>query len=276
MITKRAVVGYDLHFPEHDKATVAVMREVIRDIKPEIFVFGGDQFNNANISHHNAKKPLYKPVGSYKRDTLRFDAEILRPLEDDLEVCEKHWIIGNHDDWEREYVEMHPEFEGWVERPTALRLEERGWKITQLGHAVKLGHLNVIHGEILTGIGNQAGMYPSRKAVELYGDNVLAGHTHAPQSFARISPVEQKKKHMGWIAPILGAVNPVYLENRPTAWMSGFVVIEFYGEGMFNLYPIMTFKGECAYGGKHYTGRPQARNRRSTNPSNHVAKRRRR
>jgi hypothetical protein len=246
------VAGYDLHYPQYDALTVAAMLEFIADVKPKGFIFGGDQFDNAEISHHNRRKPIYKPRGAYDRNTKRFDEEILKPLERAISTrAERVWIIGNHDDWEREFIEGHPEFEGCVERPSSLRLEERGWEIVPLGRAKRIGHLNIIHGEVLTGFGSAFGIYPARKAVEIYGDNVLAGHTHAPQSFARISPVEQKKKHMGWIAPILGHVNPIYLENRPTAWMQGFVVIEFYGE-FFNLYPIISFGGRFSYGGRIY------------------------
>jgi predicted phosphodiesterase len=251
----RVVAGYDLHFPRYNKPTFGAMMALIDDVKPDMFVFGGDQFDNAEISHHNRKKFLYKPRGEYRRNTERFDEEILKPIERGVpNGTDLVWIEGNHDHWEYEFIEEHPEFEGQFERPEMLRLEKRGWEVVPLGHAKRVGHLNIIHGEILTGIGNQAGMYPSRKAVELYGDNVLAGHTHAPQSFAKISPVEVKHKHMGWIAPILGDCNPVYLENRPTAWLNGFVVIEFYNGGMFNLYPILTFNGRCSYGGKVYEG----------------------
>jgi hypothetical protein len=253
MTPKTYVVAFDLHFPKHSKPTFAAMLAFIKAVRPTGFIFGGDQFDNAEISHHNRRKPLYKPVGSYKRNTLRFDEEILKPLEAALGHAEKTWIVGNHDDWEREYIEGHPEFEGQIERPEALALQRRRWDVVALGHAKRLGHLNIIHGEVLSGVGNQAGMYPSKKAVELYGDNVLAGHTHAPQSFAKVSPVEVKKKHMGWIAPILGDCNPQYLENRPTAWINGFVVVELLGP-MFNLYPINVFGGEFIYGGKHYHG----------------------
>jgi hypothetical protein len=249
------VAGYDLHFPKYDNRTVTAMMEFIDDVKPAGFIFGGDQQDNAEISHHNRRKPLYKPVGAYKRNTQRFDEDILSPLEQALgPKAEKIWIVGNHDHWEYEFIEGHPEFAGLIDRPTELGLAKRGWEVIPLGHAKRLGHLNVIHGEILTGIGNQAGMYPSRKAVELYGDNVLAGHTHAPQSFAKISPVEQKKKHMGWIAPILGYRNPDYLENRPHAWLNGFIVIELQSNGLFNLYSIITFDGRFSYGGTCYGG----------------------
>ncbi len=249
------VAGYDLHFPKYDAPTFNAMLSFIADVKPKGFIFGGDQMDNAEISHHNRRKPLYKPVGAYARNTRRFDEEILRPLESRLGRAEKVWITGNHDHWEHEFIETHPELQGLVDRPTELRLYRRGWEIITIGHAKRLGHLNIIHGEILTGIGNQAGLYPARKAVELYGDNVLAGHTHAPQSFAKISPVEHRKKHMGWISPILGHTNPDYLENRPTAWMHGFTVIELQPNKFFNLYPIIVFDGKFSYGGKTYNGR---------------------
>lgn len=247
------VAGYDLHFPKYDRATFKTMLACIREWQPGGFIFGGDQFDNAEISHHNKKKPLYKETASYGRNQEQFRDTILRPLESALPTkCQKVWIIGNHDYWEYEFVEAHPEFDGFVDRPKWLGLAERGWEVVGIGHTKHFSKLDVIHGEVLTGIGNQAGKYPAAKAVDIYGSNVLAGHTHAPQSYARISPVEKKHKHMGWIAPILGATNPAYLENRPTAWMQGFVRIEFYKGGYFNLYPIITFNGRCSFGGKVY------------------------
>ena len=58
---KRAVIGHDLHFPKFQPETVNAMMQVIEDIEPDVFVFGGDQFDNAEISHHNRRKPFYKP-----------------------------------------------------------------------------------------------------------------------------------------------------------------------------------------------------------------------
>ena len=254
---ERWVIGHDLHFPKYDRPTFLSMLALMRDIRPHGFIFGGDQFDNAEISHHNKNKPLYQERGSYLKNTQRFDAEILRPLESIMGKGEKVYILGNHCDWERQFIEEHPELEGWMERPQALHLEQRGWEIIPLGHAKRLGQLNVIHGEILTGIGNQGGAFPSRKAVELYGSNVLAGHTHAPQSYTKISPVEQKKKHCGWINPILGATNPDYLRNRPTAWLNGFSIVELYtASGFFNLYPVVVLNGRFAYAGKVYEAQP--------------------
>jgi hypothetical protein len=252
--SKRIVVGADLHFPKVSWPTFEAMRELIDDIKPDGFVFQGDQFDNEEISHHNKNKPYYKEKRSYLKNQEDFQTKILEPLEDVLpKNCAKTWIVGNHDDWEFQFVETHPELEGVIDRVSALNLEKKGWEIVPLGHQKRIGELSIIHGEILTGIGNQAGAFPARKAVELYGSNVLGAHTHAPQSFTKISPVDEKKKWMGWISPILGATNPTYLRNRPTAWLNGFVVVEYYGKkGYFNLYPVVAVDGKFAYGGREY------------------------
>ena len=146
----------------------------------------------------------------------------------------------------------HPELEGTLDHVSQLGLLASRWKVVPLGHSYRLGKLNVVHGEILTGIGNQAGMYPARKAVELYAGNVLAGHTHSPQTFTKVSPVEHTNKWQGHIAPILGRVNPGYLRNRPTSWLNGFVVVELGKGGFFNLYPIIISDGRFSYGGRNY------------------------
>jgi hypothetical protein len=253
---KRYVVGHDLHYPKINVKTWSCMLAVIADIHPAGFIFGGDQFDNTEISHHNRNKPLYKERRAYKKNEEGFEKDILGTLDKALgKTAEKTWIVGNHDDWEFQFIEEHPELDGVIDRVKSLKLVQRGWEIIPLGHSKRIGTLEVIHGEILTGVGNQAGMYPSRKAVELYGSNVLAGHTHAPQSFSKVSPVEQKKKSMGWIAPILANTNPDYLRNRPTAWVNGFTVVELHGDSRaFNLYPVVVTDGRCGYGGREYRG----------------------
>jgi hypothetical protein len=186
-------------------------------------------------------------------DIEGFDRDILTPLERLLpRHCKKVWIIGNHERFEQDFLERHPELEDVCNHIRLLRLIERGWEIIPLGHAYKLGKLNIVHGEILSGIGNQCGVFPAKKAVELYAGNVLAGHTHSPQTFTKVSPVQTTNKWQAYIAPTAGAVNPTYLRNRPTAWLNGFVTIDIFSNGQFNLFPIIVYDGRCSYGGKQY------------------------
>jgi hypothetical protein len=247
------VAVYDLHHPEYHRPTITALFDFLTHNKVSGFIFGGDQFNNDCISHHTKNKPLYRLRNAFKKDEDTFRAEILNPLEKLLpEGCEKVWIEGNHERFEDDLVEEQPELEGLVDRVHNLKLEEKGWQIVSLGRVFKHGHLSFLHGEWLTGIGNQAGAFPSKKLVEVMAGNAVAGHTHTAQSFTRISPVDQDEKWMGWIAPCACNVNPAYLRNRPTAWLNGFVIVEFMPGGNFNCYPIVVSKGQFAYGGRIY------------------------
>lgn len=219
------------------------------------FIFGGDQFDNEVISHHTKGKPLYRVPGGFKRDESGFEKEILSSLEAVLPAeATRVWIDGNHERFEHDFIEEHPELVGVVDHKASLRLADRGWDIVPLGHSYRVGKLTCVHGEVLTGIGNQASSFPAKKAMDIYATNVLAGHTHAAQSYTKVSPVDDREKRMAWIAPILGNTNPGYLRNRPTAWSNGFVVIEVRSDGRFNLYPVIVSNGVCSFAGEEFKG----------------------
>lgn len=248
-----AIAVYDTHYPLYSKGTYNAIFDYLSNNPVDTFIFGGDQFHFDCISHHTADLPLYRTRKAYKNDIEGFDRDILKPIEKLLpKGCKKVWIIGNHERFEWDTIEKHPELEGLLDHVGLLQLEKRGWEVIPLGHMYKLGKLKVIHGETLSGIGNQAGTFPARKAVELYASNVLAGHTHAPQTFTKISPVEHSNKWMGTIAPTAGNVNPSYLRNRATAWLNGFVLVDYIDNGHFNVYTIIVTNGQAAFGGKLY------------------------
>lgn len=262
MNSKTYVALYDEHWPKTDRPTFQAILSFLEAVPVAGIIKGGDQFDFECISHHTKGKGLYRLPGAYRREIESYDQEILTPLEERLpRGALKRWHIGNHERFEADLIEEQPELQGTVDHVRLLRLKERGWEVVPLGHSSKIGKLHIIHGETLTGIGNQAGLYPARKAVDLYGANVLAGHTHSPQVYTRVAPVEKIQKHQGTIAPILGRVNPTYLRNRPTAWLNGFVVIEVFNDGIFNVIPLIVTDGKFAYGGKVYGAGTSGRRR---------------
>lgn len=248
------LADFDKHSPHVDWPTHnAIMDFVKRGPKLRGYIFGGDQNDNGEISHHNKSKILFRSPGAYARNTKLFDEKILTPLERALpKDARKIWIEGNHDDWENQLVQEQPELLGTVERRIRLNLDNRGWLFVPTGHIFNLGKLKVIHGETLTGLGNQAAANHAIRAVLAYGSSVLYGHIHAPQSASRIAPFGQKDKHMGWCSPISGKTNPHYLRNKPTAWVSGFTLIEVREDGTFNVYPVVVTRGLFSFGGITY------------------------
>ena len=254
MKTETWIAAYDLHYPKVNWRTFHAMMSFIKQNGCSGFLFGGDQFDNECISHHTQGKPLYRRKGAYAFDEKGFENGILTPLETVLgSKPEKIWLVGNHDDWEYQLVEREPQFDGVIDRVASLKLIERGWKVVTIGRSFRHGKLTFIHGDQLTGMGNQAPMYHAKKAVEAFCQNVLYGHTHSPQSFTKILPVNQTQKWMAYCAPILGNTNPGYLRNRPTSWLNGFVIVEFHKAGNFNCYPVVVSDGRFSYGGKVYS-----------------------
>ena len=250
---KLFVAVYDLHYPEHHKPTWNAVMNFLGSNKVDGFIFAGDQFNFDCISHHTKNKPLFRLRAGYMKDVEGFDRDILTPLEKVLGSADKRYIIGNHERFEQDLIEEQPELEDLVDHVRLLKLVRRGWTVIPLGHCTKIGKLTVIHGEILSGFGNQTAANTARKAVELYAGNVLAGHIHTLQQFVKVSPVDQKDKWVGTISPAACALNPAYLRNRPASWVNGFTIVELMEGGTFNLYPIVITNGKFCYGGKVYS-----------------------
>jgi predicted phosphodiesterase len=246
------VFAPDLHYPQYDRPTWLAMLDFIKKNKIAGIILGGDQFHNDEISHHNAGKPLFKPAGSYKRNEENFKREILLPLERAASRSAiKIWFVGNHDRWETDLSEANPELDGCFDRTKNIDEVRRHWKVIENGKAYKLGKLCIIHGDSLAN-GFNISKFPTERAVLVYGQSVLFGHTHQAQSFSKVSPVEASQKYMAWSSPALCKVNPTYMKNKPCAWVNGFTIVEVFDNGDFCVYPVVVTRGRFSYGCKKY------------------------
>ena len=250
---------FDIHYPKIHQPTWNAVLDFIERNPEKIagFIFGGDMHDNEEISHHTSGKPLFRPTGSYRKNTLGFAKELLDPIERLLpKEAERIWIEGNHEFWIDQLIQRQPELQGTVERPILYDLANRGWEILQLGEAKELGKLLVVHGEGLTGIGNQASVYHSKRAVESFCTSVLYGHVHTVQSYTKVLPHSAKDKWVAYSSPAACNLNPGYLQNRPTAWVNGFTIVELHEpekkNSNFNVYPIIVSAGRFSFGGLQY------------------------
>lgn len=252
------VTVFDLHAPKHHKPTWDAVLDFVSKNQDKVagFLFGGDQGDNQEISPHTAGKPLYRLTGAYKKNTMLLD-KFVRQIEGALpSEATKVWIEGNHDFWTSQLVEKQPELQGTVERPILLGLERRGWEVLQLGETKQLGKLTVAHGEGLSGIGNQASIYHAKRAVESFCTSILYGHFHSAQSYTKVLPHKTTDKWVAYCSPAACATNPSYLQNRPTAWVNGFTIVELHDpekeNSNFNVYPVIVSDGKFSFGGEVY------------------------
>lgn len=243
------VLAFDIHYPLVHQPTLNAMFDFMKKNKSKIvgFGFGGDQHDNAEISHHNKRRIIFRETGSYKKNTEGFERDILSPIESFLQPnARRVWIDGNHEHWERQLIETAPELEGTIERNLLYKLAERGWEYFETGTGFDIGKLHVVHGESLKG------NFHSKNAVETYAQSVCYGHFHTIQTHTKILPQANDEKWAGFACPALCKTNPAYLRNAPHAWINGFTIVEVRENGNFNLTQVVVTKGQFNYGGVLY------------------------
>lgn len=226
------------------------MLDLVERYKPDGFLFGGDQFHNNSISPHTEGKPLYRQEGSFLRDQVGFDKEILKPLDELLKGKEKVWLIGNHDRWEREFCEQHAQLSGITERQHNLHLVERGWQVVQQGKSYRLGKLRVMHGDSLFNTVSISTIM--NKCIQIGNHSLLCGHHHTAMSMTRVSELDNQEKYQVWVSAALCKVNPVYVRNKPNAWINGLTLVDVMSDGTFTVHPVNIFRGKFSYGGEVY------------------------
>jgi predicted phosphodiesterase len=197
------------------------------------------------VSHHNHGKP-----GATEGLKLLGDSKGL--YEALIKPCEKYgkksltYIVGNHEDWISDLVNMVPALEGLIDIETLLKLGNR-WKIVPNGESTKLGKLVFVHGDQVKG-----GENPAKLATIAYEANIRFGHHHTFQVFTKTSALENTG-HTGIAVPCLCKKNPLYGGGSPNRWMQGFL----WGyvnpkDGTFNDYVTVIINGKASVLGKSY------------------------
>src|SRR6266403_389667 len=139
---KTYVVLADIHYPKYHKPTLNAVLDFLEKNKVDGLVYQGDQLDLECISHHTKNKPLYRLRNGFIKDVEGFEKNVLLPIEKRLKKdTERYWIDGNHERFAYDLIEEQPELEGAVDYKKILKLQERGYKITELGHTLKIGNL---------------------------------------------------------------------------------------------------------------------------------------
>lgn len=238
----------------HSPAAIASTMAFIKDFKPDRILLGGDEFNFAPISHWNKGKLWANTGGNIKREMDEFNELILGPL--DNVTAEKDLIMGNHNAWLLQFLDENPALEGLVEPENYLKLEERGWRITEQGGIVEMGKLAFIHGDTIKGNAD-----PARSAMQMYGRNIRFGHFHTYKSYTHYNPVNARDVKTAIAVPGMCVRNPTYGKNAPNSWVQGFNFGYIWPDGRYSDYiVVMTDSGFVAPGSsKKYNGRELCR-----------------
>jgi len=199
--------------PLHDLKAINAMLAFAVDFKPDEIILGGDILDCGMISHHNHGKPGATEGLRLLGDAKELRNEVLVPLES--LKAKNTYIVGNHEAWLDQLVEMQPTLEGVVDLEAILKLEK--WKVIPQGGQYDLGKLTFLHGDTISG-----GEHVAKAAVINWERSVRFGHYHTLQMYTKTAPAEYKNGKTGIAVPCLCHKTPKYGKGKPNKWVQGF------------------------------------------------------
>jgi hypothetical protein len=219
-----------------------VAHHYCREVKPDMLVIGGDWFTFDTLSSFSLGKPGVVEGKRY-REEIDHGMALLRQFADHVQG-RKIFLAGNHEDRVRLWLERNPTLAGMVEwKPYVATL---GFEVYPYPHLFRLGHLHYAHGEYYN-------IHHAKKHLDTYGANVVYGHTHTSQEYAKVRPIDQAPIKARSVGCLCG-LNPEYRLNKSNAWVNEFLVVEYHPglTGNYSAHTLTVVDGETIYGGQRF------------------------
>ena len=230
---KTLVVG-DAHVDEHqglDRFTA--LGKFAREVKPDNIVFIGD-FLSLNCLSAWDKDKRKRMEGARYAAELEAGNEALDRIGKLPPKCRKIFIEGNHEDRLTRYLDTDPVFHGMVDVCKDLDLDARGMEWVPYKSDVLLMGTSFTHCPI-NGVGKAiANPTVAQKALRLYSNSVVFGHTHTLDHAAEHrhgSPHLQQALSVGCFFEHVDD----YAKGSLTNYWRGLVVLDQYSENRFDV-----------------------------------------
>lgn len=162
--------------------------------------------------------------------------------------CKYVLLQGNHDYRVEVLIDKMPQFEGMLEVEKNLRLAERGieWVPSwSTGKLYTVGKLNFMHGDYI-------GKYHASKMIDVYGVNLVYGHSHDHQVYEKTTKDDTYPKMAMSLGHIADPTKLKYTRGRPNNWSQLIGIAEILPNGNFTLLPIRIINHQFSFGGTVY------------------------
>ncbi len=240
----------DPHLPSQDEKAIEAVLNFAADIHPPEFILLGDVLDFSFIGSfaQDQIKETFEN-GECWEDTWQAGQDFLDDVRKAVgKKCRIVYIEGNHDYRPKRILLKDPSRKGSVEVPKHLDLAKRDifWvPFWETGQTYQIGKMSYGHGWYCTG-------NHTLKHLNDYGCNFTYGHSHTIETKTKAF----KSSHDGTIkARTLGCLckkDMPYMRGRPSSWVQGFGVTEFYDDGLFTSYEPVIINGKFSFAGKVY------------------------
>ena len=220
----------DVHIPIHHEAACRLMVECAERNGVTRVVAGGDILDMNCLSKH--AKESRRTVA---HATILDEVEPGRWLLDWFATKQTDYILGNHEDRLKRFVDENPAFHGSLASNFAKVCElPPGINVLPQGGEVRLGNLTMLHldAQFKNGSG---GKYPAQRVLDMRPDeSSIGGHVHRMGCARRTSCDEHgiKRTRCAWTMGHMSHehMHYNYVSTTPN-WQMGFGLIRVYWEG---------------------------------------------
>lgn len=241
----RLVARPDSHIEEKDEKALLVYEKFAQWYKPHIDLIMGDFIGAGGVSHWDAKdlKPK-RLVPEVKEARAVLDSFCKATPETKSRV----YLKGNHEDWiDQAMIKHMPEmFDGLddlgltPDLKKLLDLDAFGYELIELNHILKIGKAHFTHG-LYTGNNHPKTHLDRVKASIYYGHLHDVKNTHDMSIDGMIEAAS-----LGCLCRVDGK----FMKGKPTNWVQGFGIFEFFPDGTFSRYQVRIFDGKFSFNGK--------------------------
>jgi hypothetical protein len=213
------IIGSDVHVrPGIESTAQRAFKKINAELQPAITCLNGDVLDFPRISKHSQ-------IGWEKHPKVNEEKEAVDEWVTDVEDASKNakhlWTLGNHDmRFENMLANKVGEFEG----TNGFMLKEHFPAWTFVVSFWINNHTVVKHRW-------KGGIHATHNNVVNSGKSMVTGHLHA----LKVTPFDDYNGtrygvDTGTMANTVGALGPQfkYIEDNPTNWRSGFIVLTFY------------------------------------------------
>jgi hypothetical protein len=230
----------DIHIPIHHDAGCRLMVECAEKNGVTRVVAGGDILDMNCLSKHAKESKR-----TVEHATILEEVEPGRWLLNWFASKGADFILGNHEDRLKRFVDENPAFHGSLASNFAKVCElPAGLNVIPQGGEVRLGNLSLVHGdaEFKNGSGGQ---HPAAKLLSMAPDqSTICGHLHRMAQACRTTrdedgiPRTRRAWTMGHMS--IEEMHYGYVSKNPN-WQVGFGLIRVFWEGdrpRFTVYPV--------------------------------------
>ncbi len=244
-MVKKIVCLFDLHVPFN--INLKPIWDFISDFQPDTVVLAGDVSDWSSVNHWLSDQSRAFDGGLIKQNYEDLHKTVLNPLQESSgKRCKKIYIEGNHEYFLTKASNADPNLRGYAELQQNIDLSKYNMSIIPINMPLQVGsNLVVIHGLYTN-------LYHAKKTVETYRVSTLYGHVHTFQSHTLVSPISNAQFYTGQAIGCLCDLNPMYMKNRPNAWVNGFCYIHLNSDDSFHHSPIVIVRNQFRAEGKLY------------------------